>query len=140
MNRQEPVIDSSYLQSRTLTERVDLPWEEVMRLAEMEKLSKEMELKAAEPQFSEVPVPISPQPFEPQPLVLTDDERKAIAALLAPAVEKALRENMRSAVEMAAANAVTRIKADLERSIASAIQQAVSAEVRRMDLSEIVRR
>ena len=78
--------------------------------------------------------------FEPQPLILTEAEKKALIARLAPAVEAALRENLKNTVEMAAENAVTRIKADLERSVASTIQQAVAAEVQKLDLSDIIKR
>ena len=83
---------------------------------------------------------IEPQPFEPQPLILTEAEKNALIARLAPAVEAALRENLKNTVEMAAENAVTRIKADLERSVASTIQQAVAAEVQKLDLSDIIKR
>ena len=115
MNRQEPVIDSRFLKCRTLKDRVDLSWETV------ENLTKQMQ----------TPIPT---------LILTEAEKKALIARLAPAVEAALRENLKNTVEMAAENAVTRIKADLERSVASTIQQAVAAEVQKLDLSDIIKR
>lgn len=123
MNRQEPVIDANFRKCRTLTDRVNLSWDEVLELA-----------AAARTPATDA------GSGQPRPLVLTEDERKAIAARLAPAVEEALRESLRNAVEMAASNAVTRIKADLERSVAAAIQQAVASEVRKIDLADIVRR
>lgn len=131
MNRQEPVIDSRFLKCRTLKDRVDLSWETV------ENLTKQ----------TQAPIPtqvhVQSQPateIEPQPLILTEAEKKALIARLAPAVEAALRENLKNTVEMAAENAVTRIKADLERSVASTIQQAVAAEVQKLDLSDIIKR
>ena len=130
MNRQEPVIDSRFLKCRTLKDRVDLPWETV------ENLTKQTQTPIPTQPVAE----IEPQPFEPQPLILTEAEKKALIARLAPAVEAALRENLKNTVEMAAENAVTRIKADLERSVASTIQQAVAAEVQKLDLSDIIKR
>ena len=136
MNRQEPVIDSRFLKYRTLKDRVDLPWETV------ENLTKQMQtpIPTQAPVQSQPVAEIEPQPFEPQPLILTEAEKKALIARLAPAVEAALRENLKNTVEMAAENAVTRIKADLERSVASTIQQAVAAEVQKLDLSDIIKR
>lgn len=136
MNRQEPVIDSRFLKCRTLKDRVDLPWETV------ENLTKQMQtpIPTQAPVQSQPVAEIEPQPFEPQPLILTEAEKKALIARLAPAVEAALRENLKNTVEMAAENAVTRIKADLERSVASTIQQAVAAEVQKLDLSDIIKR
>ena len=115
MNRQEPVIDSRFLKCRTLKDRVDLSWETV------ENLTKQMQtpIPTQAPVQSQPVAEIEPQPFEPQPLILTEAEKKALIARLAPAVEAALRENLKNTVEMAAENAVTRIKADLERSVAS---------------------
>ena len=136
MNRQEPVIDSRFLKCRTLKDRVDLPWETV------ENLTKQTQtpIPTQAPVQSQPVAEIEPQPFEPQPLILTEAEKKALIARLAPAVEAALRENLKNTVEMAAENAVTRIKADLERSVASTIQQAVAAEVQKLDLSDIIKR
>ena len=135
MNRQEPVIDSRFLKCRTLKDRVDLPWETV------ENLTKQTQTPIpTQVHVQSQPAEIEPQPFEPQPLILTEAEKKALIARLAPAVEAALRENLKNTVEMAAENAVTRIKADLERSVASTIQQAVAAEVQKLDLSDIIKR
>ena len=136
MNRQEPVIDSRFLKCRTLKARGDLSWETV------ENLTNQMPtpIPPQAPVQSQPVAEIEPQPFEPQPLILTEAEKKALIARLAPAVEAALRENLKNTVEMAAGNAVTRIKADLERSVASTIQQAVAAEVQKLDLSDIIKR
>ena len=136
MNRQEPVIDSRFLKCRTLKERVDLPWETVENLTKQTQTPIPTQVHVQSQPVAE----IEPQPFEPQPLILTDAEKKALIARLAPAVEAALRENLKNTVEMAAENAVTRIKADLERSVASTIQQAVAAEVQKLDLSDIIKR
>ena len=126
MNRQEPVIDSRFLKCRTLKDRVDLPWETVENLTKQTQTPIPTQVHVQSQPVAE----IEPQPFEPQPLILTEAEKKALIARLAPAVEAALRENLKNTVEMAAENAVTRIKADLERSVASTIQQAVAAEAR----------
>lgn len=136
MNRQEPVIDSRFLKCRTLKYRVDLPWETVENLTKQTQTPIPTQVHVQSQPVAE----IEPQPFEPQPLILTEAEKKALIARLAPAVEAALRENLKNTVEMAAENAVTRIKADLERSVASTIQQAVAAEVQKLDLSDIIKR
>lgn len=136
MNRQEPVIDSRFLKYRTLKDRVDLPWETVENLTKQTQTPIPTQVHVQSQPVAEV----EPQPFEPQPLILTEAEKKALIARLAPAVEAALRENLKNTVEMAAENAVTRIKADLERSVASTIQQAVAAEVQKLDLSDIIKR
>lgn len=136
MNRQEPVIDSRFLKCRTLKDRVDLPWETVENLTKQTQTPIPTQVHVQSQHAAE----IEPQPFEPQPLILTEAEKKALIARLAPAVEAALRENLKNTVEMAAENAVTRIKADLERSVASTIQQAVAAEVQKLDLSDIIKR
>ena len=136
MNRQEPVIDSRFLKYRTLKDRVDLPWETVENLTKQPQTPIPTQVHVQSQPVAE----IEPQPFEPQPLILTEAEKKALIARLAPAVEAALRENLKNTVEMAAENAVTRIKADLERSVASTIQQAVAAEVQKLDLSDIIKR
>lgn len=136
MNRQEPVIDSRFLKCRTLKDRVDLPWETVENLTKQTQTPIPTQVHVQSQPVAE----IEPQPFEPQPLILTEAEKKALIARLAPAVEAALRKNLKNTVEMAAENAVTRIKADLERSVASTIQQAVAAEVQKLDLSDIIKR
>lgn len=136
MNRQEPVIDSRFLKCRTLKDRVDLPWETVENLTKQTQTPIPTQVHVQSQPVAE----IEPQPFEPQPLILTEAEKKALIARLAPTVEAALRENLKNTVEMAAENAVTRIKADLERSVASTIQQAVAAEVQKLDLSDIIKR
>ena len=136
MNRQEPVIDSRFLKCRTLKDRVDLPWETVENLTKQTQTLIPTQVHVQSQPVAE----IKPQPFEPQPLILTEAEKKALIARLAPAVEAALRENLKNTVELAAENAVTRIKADLERSVASTIQQAVAAEVQKLDLSDIIKR
>ena len=118
MNRQEPVIDSRFLKCRTLKDRVDLSWETVENLTKQTQTPIPTQVHVQSQPVAE----IEPQPFEPQPLILTKAEKKALIARLAPAVEAALRENLKNTVEMAAENAVTRIKADLERSVASTIQ------------------
>ena len=136
MNRQEHVIDSRFLKYSTLKDRVDLPWETVENLTKQTQTPIPTQVHVQSQPVAE----IEPQPFEPQPLILTEAEKKALIARLAPAVEAALRENLKNTVEMAAENAVTRIKADLERSVASTIQQAVAAEVQKLDLSDIIKR
>ena len=136
MNRQEPVIDSRFLKCLTLKDRVDLSWETVENLTKQTQAPIPTQVHVQSQPVAE----IEPQPFEPQPLILTEAEKKALIARLAPAVEAALRDNLKNTVEMAAENAVTRIKADLERSVASTIQQAVAAEVQKLDLSDIIKR
>ena len=127
---------ASDVYKRQLKDRVDLPWETVENLTKQTQTPIPTQVHVPSQPVAE----IEPQPFEPQPLILTEAEKKALIARLAPAVEAALRENLKNTVEMAAENAVTRIKADLERSVASTIQQAVAAEVQKLDLSDIIKR
>lgn len=87
MNRQEPVIDSRFLKYRTLKDRVDLPWETVENLTKQTQTPIPTQVHVQSQPVAE----IEPQPFEPQPLILTEAEKKALIARLAPAVEAALR-------------------------------------------------
>ena len=100
MNRQEPVIDSRFLKCRTLKDRVDLSWETVENLTKQTQTPIPTQVHVQSQPVAE----IEPQPFEPQPLILTKAEKKALIARLAPAVEAALRENLKNTVEMAAEN------------------------------------
>ena len=92
MNRQEPVIDSRFLKCRTLKDRVDLPWETVENLTKQTQTPIPTQVHVQSQPAAE----IEPQPFEPQPLILTEAEKKALIARLAPAVEAALRENLKN--------------------------------------------
>ena len=155
MNRQEPVIDANATTSVLLTHRVPLSWEELVRIAPAEApreptltlppaaesapVASTAAAKAPEPAPA-APVAPAPAPAEPQPLLLTDAEKKAIIARLAPGIEATVRQGLRDALDLAVSNAVTRLKADLERTLSAQVVQAVDKEIRRADLSDIVKR
>lgn len=154
MNRQEPVIDANATASVLLTHRVPLSWEELVRIAPTEAPREPTltlppapepepapavltaESKAPEP----APAAPEPAPAEPQPLRLTDAEKKAIIARLAPGIEATVRLGLHDALDLAVSNALTRLKADLERTLSAQVVQAVDKEIRRADLSDIVKR
>lgn len=82
----------------------------------------------------------APAPREPEPLRLTDEEKEAIVKRIAPQVEAAVRSALRDTLDMVLANALTRVKSDMDRSLGNLIAQAVAQELRRLDVSDIVRR
>ncbi len=86
------------------------------------------------------PQPVAPAPREPEPLRLTDEEKEAIVKRIAPQVEAAVRSALRDTLDMVLANALTRVKSDMDRSLGNLIAQAVAQELRRLDVSDIVRR
>lgn len=131
MNRQEPVIDANATTSVLLTHRVPLSWEELVRIAPAEAPREPAPAAPAAP---------APAPAEPQPRLLTDAEKKAIIARLAPGIEATVRQGLRDALDLAVSNAVTRLKADLERTLSAQVVQAVDKEIRRADLSDIIKR
>lgn len=89
---------------------------------------------------AEAPQPVAPAPREPEPLRLTDEEKEAIVKRIAPQVEAAVRSALRDTLDMVLANALTRVKSDMDRSLGNLIAQAVAQELRRLDVSDIVRR
>ncbi len=152
MNRQEPVIDTS---ARLLNNRVRLTWREVREIASGAS-PKEPTLGAApaapeavaEPVLAAKPAPAfapaetsaEKAPRAAEPLVLTDEERAAIAAIIVPRIEATVRIALRDVLDVALANAVTRVKVDVERSLGQAFTQAIAREIDALDLSEIIRR
>ncbi len=89
---------------------------------------------------AEAQQPAAPAPREPEPLRLTDEEKEAIVKRIAPQVEAAVRSALRDTLDMVLANALTRVKSDMDRSLGNLIAQAVAQELRRLDVSDIVRR
>lgn len=89
---------------------------------------------------AEAPQPVAPAPREPEPLRLTVEEKEAIVKRIAPQVEAAVRSALRDTLDMVLANALTRVKSDMDRSLGNLIAQAVAQELRRLDVSDIVRR
>lgn len=83
---------------------------------------------------------VAPAPRKPEPLRLTDEEKEAIVKRIAPQVEAAVRSALRDTLDMVLANALTRVKSDMDRSLGNLIAQAVAQELRRLDVSDIVRR
>lgn len=143
MERQEPVIDASAL---TLKNRVKLTWREVRDLAaESAPAPRAAAAPAApaEPAFSAAPA--KPAPFAAEESTasnspLSAEERKAIAERLAPLVEDAVRLAMRDVIDAALANAMSRVKGDIERSLSTVVSRAVASQLTALDLSDIVHR
>ena len=144
MERQEPVIDASAL---TLKNRVKLTWREVRGLAaESAPAPRAAAAPAApaEPAFSATaaggPAPFAAEESAASNSPLSAEERKAIAERLAPLVEDAVRLAMRDVIDAALANAMSRVKGDIERSLSTVVSRAVASQLTALDLSDIVRR
>ena len=71
---------------------------------------------------------------------LTPDERAALAAQLAPAIEAAVKHALRETLDLALQNALARVRGDVERSVNGLVAEAVSRELERLDLDKIARR
>ncbi len=161
MNRQEPVIDANAKPYKTLTERVTLSWKELLGLKpaagpQEPTLGLEPESPAAPaatpqavpaaaaPKGPEVTVPppdaLAPKPFEPQPLVLSEEEMKAIIERLTPRIEASVREGLRDVLDLSVSNAVARMKGDLERTLSSLVAQAIEREIKSLRVDDIVKR
>ncbi len=161
MNRQEPVIDANAKPYKTLTERVTLSWKELLGLKpaagpQEPTLGLEPENPAAfaaaplavpaaaAPKGPEVTVPppdaLAPKPFEPQPLVLSEEEKKAIIERLTPRIEASVREGLRDVLDLSVSNAVARMKGDLERTLSSLVAQAIEREIKSLRVDDIVKR
>lgn len=128
--RQEPVLNTGVAPVLKLTDRIGLSWAELLDLAHPshEKASPAEVSSCAD---------TMPRPFE---LELTEEEKKAIAARLAPLVERAVREGLRDAIDFSLSNAVSRMKGDLERSVSALVTRAVDREVQNLHLSDFVKR
>ena len=158
MNRQEPVIDANAKPYKTLTERVTLSWKELLGLKpaagpQEPTLGLEPEsaappaapkVQAAAPKGPEVTVPpadaLAPKPFEPQPLVLSEEEKKAIIERLTPGIEASVREGLRDVLDLSVSNAVARMKGDLERTLSSLVTQAIEREIKSLKVDDNVKR
>ena len=159
MNRQEPVIDANAKPYKTLTERVTLSWKELLGLKpaagpQEPTLGLEPEsaaapaaapkVQASAPKGPEVTVPpadaLAPKPFEPQPLVLSEEEKKAIIERLTHGIEASVREGLRDVLDLSVSNAVARMKGDLERTLSSLVTQAIEREIKSLKVDDIVKR
>ena len=158
MNRQEPVIDANAKPYKTLTERVTLSWKELLGLkpaASPQEPTLGLEPESAvppaaapqvqaSPKGPEVTVPsadaLAPKPFEPQPLVLSEEEKKAIIERLTPGIEASVREGLRDVLDLSVSNAVARMKGDLERTLSSLVTQAIEREIKSLKVDDIVKR
>lgn len=135
MDRQEPVIDASAL---PLKNRVKLTWREVRGLA-AETAAASAPVEPALGAAPQQPAPFA-EAAAPAALELSADERKAIAERLAPLVEDAVRLAMRDVIDAALANAMSRVKGDIERSLSTVVSRAVASQLTALDLSDIKRR
>ena len=117
--RKEPVISS---EAFDLTDRVRLTWREVRELADsFEAASQRADI-----------APHAPETVDRRKL--TDEEMKAIAAMIAPAVENAVKDALHDTLEVSLQNASTRIRADLERSVAGVVSNSVRSELARIEI------
>ena len=83
---------------------------------------------------------LAPKPFEPQPLVLSEEEKKAIIERLTPGIEASVREGLRDVLDLSVSNAVARMKGDLERTLSSLVTQAIEREIKSLKVDDIVKR
>ncbi len=142
--RKEPVIDN---QTADLTDRVRLTWRDVRALA-AQAPAQPIETAPSEHQSADAPnaaqpaetTPSQAESEAPPPAKLSPQEQAALTALLAPALENALRAALRETLELSLSNAVTRVRADLDRSVSSMVSEALARELSKADLSNIFRR
>ena len=139
--RQEPVLNTGAAPVLKLTNRIDLSWTEILGLAAPTQAKASPTVTPAPLATPAVTIPtaadVIPRPFE---LELTEEEKKAIAARLAPLVERAVREGLRDAIDFSLSNAVSRMKGDLERSVSALVTRAVDREVQNLRLSDFIKR
>ena len=119
--RKEPVISSDTFE---LTDRVKLTWREVRELTE----SSEAEAPAPQAAFE----PVVENTVGTRKL--TEEEMKTIAAMIAPAVENALKEALYDTLEVSLQNASTRIRADIDRSVSGAVSNSIRTELSRIEI------
>ena len=149
IQRKEPVIDSH---ACDLTDRVKLTWRDVRDMAAAAQTPR-----PAAPAFQAAPVmPVVRKPAAsaspaasaapavpaapPVPAGLSPEEKAALTAVLAPAIEQAVRNALRETLEVSLQNAVTRARADIDRSVSGIVAESVSRELSRIDLSTLIRR
>ena len=143
MNRQEPVIDANAKPYKTLTERVTLSWKELLGLkpaAGPQEPTLGLEPESAAAPAAAPADALAPKPFEPQPLVLSEEEKKAIIERLTPGIEASVREGLRDVLDLSVSNAVARMKGDLERTLSSLVTQAIEREIKSLKVDDIVKR
>lgn len=140
--RKEPVIDS---QAYTLSHRVRLTWKEVRELA---KEKPAPAVPAVEPQAVPVPAPAPavaaasapvPTPVIKPALMLSQAQQEALLAELAPAVEAAVRDALSNTIEASLTNAVSRVRADVNRSVTGIVKNALSTELQKIDLNQFLK-
>ena len=148
IQRKEPVIDSH---ACDLTDRVKLTWRDVRDMAAA------AQAQTPRPAFQAAPVmPVVRKPAAsaspaasaepavaaapPGPAGLSPEEKAALTAVLAPAIEQAVRNALRETLEVSLQNAVTRARADIDRSVSGIVAESVSRELSRIDLSTLIRR
>ena len=112
--RKEPVISSEAFE---LTDRVRLTWREVRELAESFEAASQR--AGIEPVVKEAV----------NTRKLTEEEMKAIAVMIAPAVENAVKEALHDTLEVSLQNASTRIRADLDRSVSGVVNNSIRTEL-----------
>ena len=143
MERKEPVIDSRAVD---LTDREKLTWRDVRTQADQAAASPPPQIRAGastQPQIraDEPPAPdVLTAETATSSARLTPDERAAITAQRAPAVEAAVKHALRETLDLALQNALARVRGDVERSVNGLVAEAVSRELERLDLDKIARR
>lgn len=119
--RKEPVIDSDPFD---LVDRVKLTWRDVRALAEDH---------VAEPTI--IP-PASPEIDAPRDQALSVEEQKKLIALLTPSIEAAVRRTLRDTLELSLQNALSRVRADVDRSTNGIVTEALSQALKKLPADE----
>lgn len=142
MERMEPIIEP---QVTTLKKKVGVSWQE------LKKLSRERDEPTLDFAADEIALPeevvealeehkAAEQKKEPQPFVLTEEEKAAILEALLPAIEAKVHDAIKSAVSLSIGNAVTRLRSDLDKTLNMAVMREVKNEIEKLDLSKIIKR
>lgn len=119
--RKEPVIDADAFD---LVDRVKLTWRDVRALAQDH---------VAEPTI--IP-PASPEIDAPRDQALSVEEQKKLIALLTPSIETAVRRTLRDTLELSLQNALSRVRADVDRSINGIVTEALSQALKKLPADE----
>lgn len=126
--RKEPVISNDAFD---LTNRVKLTWRDIRDLSEASS-ALASDNKAVDTIDTATPPHSSVQTAAVRKL--TEEEMKAIAAMIAPALEASIKAALKDTLEVSLHNASTRIRGDLDRSVASVVNESIRSELAKIDL------
>lgn len=119
--RKEPTISPDAFD---LTDRVRLTWREVRDLAEPDDQQPTVQ-------------PLSEtQETSTGTRKLTEEEMKAIAGMVADAVEERVKEALQETLEISLRNASNRLRADLDRSVTGIVSQSIRQELAKINIEQ----